>query len=196
MNKAFVSIFRTKKMGEWIYKQDMQSSLNCCIFFKVFKSPALLANQLTLNGRTRTGTAVKSQQAHCDFIRATIYVFPRFSPSLTLMTELQCDWTVPVDPSELVPRRGLVTALRSGRQTKPSETRPRTRSHFAMKYRGVRTKMTSLYYSLIVSVSHSPLYKPKVNKSLHVLSESISVEYSMMNFSDVCTSMLDLVLLF
>lgn len=44
-----------------------------------------------------------------------LYVFPRSTVSLTLMAELQCDWTVPVDPSELFPRRGLVTALCSGR---------------------------------------------------------------------------------
>lgn len=68
-----------------------RTSLNCCISLKF---PGIWANELIWNGGTRTGRGVKSQ-------RARLHVFPHISPSLTLMAELQRDWTVPVNPSVL-----------------------------------------------------------------------------------------------
>lgn len=47
-----------------------------------------------------------------------MYLFSRFSVPLTLMAELQCDRTVPVDPSELFPRRGYSVVLRMLDKTK------------------------------------------------------------------------------
>lgn len=76
---------------EWGNGHINRTSLNCCISLKF---PGIWANELIWNGGTRTGRGVKSQ-------RARLHVFPHISPSLTLMAELQRDWTVPVNPSVL-----------------------------------------------------------------------------------------------
>lgn len=88
INQA-VSVLKTKK----------QSLLNCCMSLRF---SGLLVSEIVWNGGVRTGRTAESRQA-------LLHVSPQLSPSLTLMAELQCDWTVPANPSE----------LQAGHETKP-----------------------------------------------------------------------------